>query len=247
MHNLINRIALVAPATLVLILNATSSLDGAGQPAGPATATPRAALFTDAQATSGEALYQQSCAACHGATLTRRHGAAADRPGVRGELGQPARHARRSLLHHADDDAAASVQRAVAAGSCRGVRLHPEDERLSVGSVAADRRLGAAEGARLQGATARARPRARPLRRSSPAPRARRPATTGPDQATLTASARSTDWLFHTHDYAGTRFSPLAGDQRDERRAPCAGVHVPGRRAGQFSNRSDRPQRRRCT
>src|SRR5258707_1202763 len=35
------------------------------------------------------------------------------------------------------------------------------------------------------------------------------PAATGPDQATLNAAALSTDWLFHSHDYGGTRFSPL--------------------------------------
>ena len=35
------------------------------------------------------------------------------------------------------------------------------------------------------------------------------PAASGPDQATLNAAARSTDWLFHSHDYGGTRFSPL--------------------------------------
>jgi alcohol dehydrogenase (cytochrome c) len=36
------------------------------------------------------------------------------------------------------------------------------------------------------------------------------PATTGPDQAALARSADSTDWLFHNHDYSGTRFSPLS-------------------------------------
>jgi len=40
-----------------------------------------------------------------------------------------------------------------------------------------------------------------------------RPGTTGPDQATLDGSIVSTDWLMHTHDYAGTRHSPL--DQID--------------------------------
>src|SRR6185295_9969503 len=35
------------------------------------------------------------------------------------------------------------------------------------------------------------------------------PAGTGPDQRTLNAAATSTDWLFHAHDYSGTRFSPL--------------------------------------
>ena len=37
-----------------------------------------------------------------------------------------------------------------------------------------------------------------------------RPVATGPDQATLNAAARSGDWLHHTHDYAGTRHSPLS-------------------------------------
>lgn len=35
------------------------------------------------------------------------------------------------------------------------------------------------------------------------------PAANGPDQATLNAASGSTDWLFHNHDYAGTRHSPL--------------------------------------
>jgi alcohol dehydrogenase (cytochrome c) len=35
------------------------------------------------------------------------------------------------------------------------------------------------------------------------------PGTSGPDQAALANATQSTDWLVHTHDYAGTRFSPL--------------------------------------
>src|SRR3989442_12799765 len=37
---------------------------------GPAPAPARAAMYTKAQATTGESLYRQSCAGCHGATLT---------------------------------------------------------------------------------------------------------------------------------------------------------------------------------
>jgi alcohol dehydrogenase (cytochrome c) len=36
-----------------------------------------------------------------------------------------------------------------------------------------------------------------------------RPTGTGPSQADLDAAERSTDWLYHTHDYSGTRYSPL--------------------------------------
>jgi alcohol dehydrogenase (cytochrome c) len=35
------------------------------------------------------------------------------------------------------------------------------------------------------------------------------PSGPGPTQADLTAAAASTDWLYNTHDYAGTRFAPL--------------------------------------
>src|SRR2546425_11178051 len=37
---------------------------------GPAPAPARAAMYTKAQATTGESLYRQSCGGCHGATLT---------------------------------------------------------------------------------------------------------------------------------------------------------------------------------
>ncbi len=36
------------------------------------------------------------------------------------------------------------------------------------------------------------------------------PATNGPDQNALDNASGSTDWLLYTHDYAGTRYSPLA-------------------------------------
>jgi alcohol dehydrogenase (cytochrome c) len=35
------------------------------------------------------------------------------------------------------------------------------------------------------------------------------PASTGPDQTTLDAAESSTEWPIYTHDYAGTRYSPL--------------------------------------
>ncbi|TFG49000.1 MAG: c-type cytochrome, partial [Gemmatimonadales bacterium] len=36
-----------------------------------------------------------------------------------------------------------------------------------------------------------------------------RPTGKGPSQADLDAAEQSTDWLYHTHDYSGTRYSPL--------------------------------------
>src|SRR5438874_8624749 len=46
-----------------------SSVVAAGQSSQTGNA-PRPRLFTEAQAASGETVYRQSCAACHGATLT---------------------------------------------------------------------------------------------------------------------------------------------------------------------------------
>src|SRR3984893_18283253 len=45
------------------------ALGGAAQSTRDATAASRPILFTEAQATSGKAIYERSCAACHGAVL----------------------------------------------------------------------------------------------------------------------------------------------------------------------------------
>src|SRR5258706_10985463 len=64
---------LVSRATLALALAlgiGTAALTGAGQSASNPSAASRPPLYTDAQATTGEAVYRQSCAGCHGATLS---------------------------------------------------------------------------------------------------------------------------------------------------------------------------------
>src|SRR3989442_5177659 len=69
------RSTLVSGIALVLVIGlglgvcmaALAGADGSTEIQSTAT---RAALFTDAQATTGEGLYRQSCAACHGAALT---------------------------------------------------------------------------------------------------------------------------------------------------------------------------------
>ena len=59
-----SRVALAFGMTLAI--GAAATMDAGQSPAG---APARAALYTDAQATAGEALYRQSCSGCHGATL----------------------------------------------------------------------------------------------------------------------------------------------------------------------------------
>src|SRR6266540_5445645 len=54
---------LVMPVFLIVFLAL------AGQAVRPANTQEQTGLFTDAQATSGEAIYRQSCASCHGVSL----------------------------------------------------------------------------------------------------------------------------------------------------------------------------------
>ena len=60
---------------------------GAGQPV--PQPSPRPALFTEAQAASGEGLYRQSCSGCHGATLTGGAAPALTGPAFEASWGNP--------------------------------------------------------------------------------------------------------------------------------------------------------------
>src|SRR6185503_18112286 len=62
-------------------------LAAAAQPA--AQAPPRPALFTEAQAASGAALYQRSCASCHGAALSGGTAPALTGPAFEASWGNP--------------------------------------------------------------------------------------------------------------------------------------------------------------
>jgi mono/diheme cytochrome c family protein len=197
----VSRIGLV----LALVLTMAFGLSIAARQA-PATA--RAALFTDAQAAGGEALYRQSCAGCHGASLTG---------GIAPALAGPAFEASWSDPRVTLADIffiARTTMPPRASGS-----LSPQDHAAvfafilkSNGFPAGPTALTAAseqlEAAHLRSAGVPAA--ARPVPPAFvPGAAGAVPAAGGPDQATLSGSAQSTDWLFHTHDYSGTRFSPL--------------------------------------
>ena len=179
----------------------------AGQPARPSPA--RAALFTDAQAANGKVLYDKTCAGCHGPAL-----AGVTAPPLTGPAFQASWSGPRVTL-----DDLFFVQRTTMPP--RQALALTQEEHASVFAYVL-KANGYASGAsalsvtsvelqlqRLQvTATAPAVPRSAPPAFIAGAAGVA-PAASGPDQATLTAAARSTDWLVHTHDYAGTRFSPL--------------------------------------
>ena len=170
----------------------------------------RADLFTEAQARSGEVVYAKACSSCHGATLTGGSAAPLAGPAFEKSWANP-----QVTL----DDLFFLIRTTMPPGAS-GTLSPPEraaafahilkTNGYQAGKVTLTADLPQLKQQRL---TVTAAP-------PPPAPRVEPPAfiagaagvvpaASGPDQATLNDAARSTDWLLHNHDYAGTRYSPL--------------------------------------
>ena len=187
-----------------------------------AAASSRAALFTEAQATRGEAVYAQSCASCHGVTLTG---------GIAPPLIGPAfarswnggtpdyltpRADDRSDPRVTLDDLFFVLRTTMPPNQANTV---PASDRAAVfafilksNGYPAGQTTLTADMPELQ--QQRLEVTALPAKRAEPpafipGATGARPAASGPDQAALNAASASTDWLLHNHDYAGTRYSPL--------------------------------------
>ena len=163
-------------------------------------------MYTDAQATAGESLYRRSCAGCHGVTLTGGTAPPLAGPAFETSWSDPRVTAadiffiaRTTMPPRASNTLTAQDHAAVFA-------YIPKMNGFPAGADALTATSEPLESAHL--AIANRNARAAPPEFIAGAPGAG-PATSGPDQATLTRASQSTDWLFHTHDYSGTRFSPL--------------------------------------
>ncbi len=177
----------------------------------PARTTPpsRAGLFTEAQAASGETVYARSCAACHGAALI--DGSAPPLAGPRFEKSWSNPRVTLDdlffIIRTTMPPLAASTLSPQERAAVFAYILKSNGYTAGPVALSADTPQLTVE--RLQ---VTATPRA-PAPVTPPAfipgTAGAAPGPSGPDQATLTAAVRSTDWLFHNHDYAGTRFSPL--------------------------------------
>jgi alcohol dehydrogenase (cytochrome c) len=193
----------------VIVGAGDATLDGAGQRTRAAnTATPPR-LFTEAQATSGKAVYERSCAACHGAALLDGTAPRLAGPAFQASWGDPRVTLddlffiiRTTMPPRASSTLSPQDHAAVFAYILKTNGYPSGPSSLTATSVEL----------RVEHLQVSAAP-AEPVRATPPAfiPGAAGavPASTGPTQATLSAAAQSTDWLFHTHDYAGTRHSPL--------------------------------------
>ncbi len=207
--NLLRRVAVILG---IVVGGGIAALGSSRPPTQTTTASARTGLYTDAQAASGEAVYRQSCAACHGAALT---GGTA--PPLAGPAFQASwRDSRISL-----DDLFFIIRTTMPPRASSS--LSPQDHAAVFAHILKTNGYPSGPVAltvdlpqlKLQQLEVTASPAAPAPARSAPpafipgAPGVA-PAASGPDQATLNDAVRSTDWLFHSHDYAGTRFSPLA-------------------------------------
>ena len=182
----------------------TAATTRAGQ--APASAAPRAALYTAAQAAAGESVYRQSCAGCHGAALTGGNAPPLTGPAFETSWSDPRVTvadvffiARTTMPPRASNTLSAVDHAAVFAYVLKMNGFPSGPSPLTATSAP----LESAHVAIANPATRAVPPEF--IAGSAGAA----PAASGPDQATLTRASQSTDWLFHTHDYAGTRFSPL--------------------------------------
>lgn len=177
------------------------------------SASGRPALFTQAQAARGEAVYAESCAACHGASLTGGAAPALTGPAFLRSWGDPRVtlddlfFVLRTTMPPSGSSSVSVPDRAAVFAFILTRSGYPAGPNVLTADTSQLKQL------RLE-VTATAAPRPEPPAFVPGAPGAV-PAANGPDHATLTAASASSDWLSHNHDYAGTRHSPLTGITAD--------------------------------
>jgi len=171
--------------------------------------TPRPALFTDAQAKSGEQSYVRACAGCHGRALTGVTAPPLTGPAFARSWRDPRVtlddlfFVMRTTMPPRQSNALTADERVDVFAYVLSANGYPSGASPLTMSTTALR------GLRLDiapAATTAARPETPEF---IPGASSAAPAASGPDQAALTAAASSADWLVHNHDYTGSRFSPL--------------------------------------
>jgi PQQ-dependent dehydrogenase (methanol/ethanol family) len=207
---------------LVAIAAVTAVVAGAEEARPPDAATADAGPFNATQASQGKIVYARACASCHGVALT---GGSA--PPLKGrEFEASWSHPQVTL-----DDLLFIQRTTMPPRASRSVS--PEDHEAVFAYILEMNGYEAGTTAAKAGAPGLLTPPRwvaawptiasglavdnTPLPGPGPGPpefvaadAGATPGSGGPDQATLTAAAGSTDWLHYTHDYAGTRFSPLS-------------------------------------
>jgi PQQ-dependent dehydrogenase (methanol/ethanol family) len=166
--------------------------------------------FTDAQALRGKAVYAQSCAACHGAALGGGTAPALKGPAFESSWNHPQLTlddlfyiVRTTMPPKAASSVPAADHAAVFAYLLQANGYGAGAAPVSIGADALRSRPRWAVPTAGERARANAAPDFIPGDTNAAVPAG------GPDQATLNAASTSTEWLLYTHDYAGSRYSPL--------------------------------------
>lgn len=175
-------------------------------------------LFTTSQVSRGKAVYEQSCAACHGDALSGGSAPALTGTNFQSSWSHPKMTVddffylvRTTMPPRAAASVSTADHAAVVAYILQSNGYAAGTSTLGLSSRGLNRpftwagKFRSSGGIGAETALASTLPAVEFI---SGAPDAR-PGSDGPDQATLSAALRSTDWLFHTHDYSGTRHSPL--------------------------------------
>ena len=180
----------------------------------------QAGLFTEAQVARGKAVFQQSCASCHGTGLSGGSAPVLTGSKFEASWSHPEMKVddlffliRTTMPPRASGSLSAEEHAAVVAYILQSNGYKPGPTTLAKGSPGLDQPFSWAGKFRtgfgyMVAAEAASSSTSAPLDfilgQSGASP-----GTNGPDQATLNNASKSTDWLIHTHDYEGTRFSPL--------------------------------------
>lgn len=209
---------LIAAASSLLILTSASptlrgQTPGAGVP------------FTQAQAAEGDRVYAQKCAACHGARLDDGAAPPLIGPKFLETWTAPARSLddlffiiRTTMPKNEGGTLTPAQYAAVIAhmlarnGYPAGDRALPTDQQ-ALASLRLTRPAASADAKNV------------PPPESIAGAGGTTPKATGPTHKELLAAATGRDWLMHSHDYSGTRYSPLTqitGATAPQLRAVCA-------------------------
>jgi PQQ-dependent dehydrogenase (methanol/ethanol family) len=162
--------------------------------------------YTQAQADRGRRIFGAFCATCHGVDLEGAVGPTLAGPGFTAKWSRPDRSVRDLY-----DIMRTTMPRPAAGSLSETSYLEVLAYVLSRNGLAVGERELAASTAALgrlhiPPAQAAVRP---PAPEFIPGDSGFTPTGPGPTQAELAHAGESTDWLYHTHDYAGTRYAPL--------------------------------------
>jgi PQQ-dependent dehydrogenase (methanol/ethanol family) len=196
--------------TIGLLLTAA----GGGSLAAQQAATPSVSVFTIAQADQGRRVFGAYCATCHGAELEGAVGPALAGPAFLRKWGAPERSAD-DLYYVLRSTMPKPAMGSLSADSYAAVFAYI----LQRNGLAAGSQPFAATPAQLTAIgldqlAAAAGPAALPPPAFIAGDHGLAPRGTGPSQAEI-SHPDSGDWLYHTGDYAGTRYSSLAQITRD--------------------------------